>query len=112
MHLILLSVASPAAFCLAHVNQKNVFHGSLCVQGCSAFALHVDFHYWTHFYRAELGAGDSRCDRYRLVQVFRLDQVVAAELFLGLSERAVGDRGLAVAHPNRSRGRRLLEWVP
>src|SRR6267378_3504787 len=83
--------------------------GTSAFTNASWFALHVDFHYRSHFDRAELRAGDSRGNRNGFVQIFRLDEVVATELLLGLCERAVGHRRLAVADANRGRGRGLLE---
>src|SRR5262249_643785 len=52
-----------------------------------------------------------RGDLDGVVQVARLDQVVAAELLFRLRERPVGGRRLPVAHAHRRRGRRRLERV-
>src|SRR6266496_5179228 len=50
-------------------------------------------------------------DRGRLVQVLRVDDVVAAELLARLREGAVGRQGFAVADPDGRRGRDRLEGV-
>ena len=50
-------------------------------------------------------------DLDRLVQVPGLDQVEAAQLLLGLGERAVGGGHLAVAHPDGRGGLRRLQRV-
>src|SRR5882672_9732460 len=55
---------------------------------------------------------DARGDADRFVEVLGLDEVVPAELLLGLGEGPVGRDGLAVPHANRGRGSRRLEGVP
>src|SRR5256714_4574128 len=55
----------------------------------------------THFDGAEARARDLRGDGDGLVQIGRLDQVVAAQLLLRLGEGAVGSQALAVAHAHR-----------
>ena len=57
-----------------------------------------------HFDRPEPRAGDLRRDLDRLVEILAVDDVVAADLLLGLGERTVGGEHLAVAHPH---GRRV-----
>src|SRR5260370_16552 len=71
--------------------------------------LHVDLHYRTHFDRTELRARNPRRNGDRLIDILRLDQVVSAELLLGLREWAVSHHRLAVAHANRGRSRNRLE---
>ncbi len=53
---------------------------------------------------ADPGGRDPRRDRGRLVQVVGLDQVEAAEDFLGVRERAVGDQRLPVLDADRGGG--------
>src|SRR6266542_2541814 len=56
--------------------------------------------------------GRNACrDRGRLIQVLRVDDVVAAELLARLREGAVGRQGFAVADPDGRRGRDRLEGV-
>src|SRR5581483_2701343 len=50
-----------------------------------------------------------RCHAQRLVEIGGLDQEEAAELLLGLGERAVGDGSAAVAHLDRRGGARALQ---
>src|SRR5579872_1980236 len=64
-----------------------------------------------HLDRTVLGGGDLGGDADRLVQVLGLDQVVAAELFAGLGERAVRGQRLAVADPHRGGGGDRLQPV-
>src|SRR6266542_2060489 len=47
--------------------------------------------------------GDLRGYLDRVVQVWRLDQVKARQMLLGLGERTVGDQHLAVPHAHRRR---------
>ncbi|MFN8540918.1 MAG: hypothetical protein U0232_25995 [Thermomicrobiales bacterium] len=49
-------------------------------------------------------AGDLAGDGERFVEVVDIDDVVAAELFVGFGEGAVGDEALAAAHADASRG--------
>jgi hypothetical protein len=58
---------------------------------------------------AEPGVGDARCDLRRLVEIFRLDDVEAAERLAGLGERAVGGLRLATAYAHRRRRRDRME---
>jgi hypothetical protein len=50
--------------------------------------------------RSSRRAGKLRGDLDRLVEVLAVDEVVAADLFLGLGERAVGGERLAIADPH------------
>src|SRR3954469_15129518 len=61
------------------------------------------------FDRADLRGRDARGDLDRLVQIARLDHVETREALLGLGERSVGDRHLAVAHPHRRGARNGLQ---
>src|ERR1041384_5444079 len=57
-----------------------------------------------HLDRSNRRRRDLRGDLDRLVEIPRFDHVEAGEELLGLGERAVGDRDLAVAHAHRGRG--------
>src|SRR5262249_59659241 len=57
-----------------------------------------------HLDAAETRRRTARGGLDRLVQVPGLDQVISAELLLGLGERAVGGYNIAVADPHRGRG--------
>src|SRR5437016_465030 len=50
------------------------------------------------------GPRDPRRDLGRFLKIPGLDDVIAAKLLLGFRERPVGDRNLAVPHPDRHRG--------
>src|SRR3954453_5671859 len=63
------------------------------------------------FDRADLRGRDARGDLDRLVQIARLDHVETRETLLGLRERPVRDRHLAVAHPNRRGARYGLQCL-
>ena len=52
---------------------------------------------------SEAGRWDFRRNLNRLVEVFRLDEEVAAELLLRLGKRAIGGRDFTVLHPDRRR---------
>src|SRR6266545_2275810 len=69
------------------------------------------FHDRADLDRARPRRGDTCRDRRRLVQVLRIDDVVAAELFAGLGEGAVGRQRLAVADADGRGGRNRLERV-
>src|SRR3989449_9581433 len=58
--------------------------------------------------RAATGHGNPGRDGDRLVEIARIDQEVAAQLLLGLRERAVGHYPFALAYPDAGRrgGRR------
>src|SRR5689334_15655246 len=58
---------------------------------------------------AVLCARDSRRDLNGIVEVLRLDEIEAAELFLRFRERSVGRGDLAIANSNGGRGLRGLE---
>src|SRR5262245_34698951 len=60
---------------------------------------------------AELRARDAGRELDRLIQVPRLQQVVATQLLLGLGERAVRGREPALPHPDRGRRVRRLQGV-
>src|SRR5271166_2850420 len=74
-------------------------------------SLHVDLPDGPHFDRAVLRPRNPRGNRNRLVEIFRLNQVVAAELLLGFREWPVRHYRLAVAHANRGGRRGLLERI-
>src|SRR5450755_2191166 len=73
--------------------------------------LHVVDNDRPHLERTEARRRNPRRQRNGIVQVLGLDHVEAAELFLGLRERSVGDHSLLVAYPHRSRGRDGLQLV-
>ena len=52
---------------------------------------------------SEAGRRDFRRNLNRLVEVFRLDEEVAAELLLRLGKRAIGGRDFTISHPDRRR---------
>src|SRR5262249_20582347 len=58
---------------------------------------------------AQRGEGDTRSDPHRLAEIARLDHDHAAERLLGLHERTVGRRYLAVADLHGRGRRRELE---
>src|SRR4051794_36990312 len=62
-----------------------------------------------HLDRAALRGGDPRGDLGRLVQILRLDQVVAAQLLLHLRERPVRGQRLAITNADARRRRGRLE---
>src|SRR3989442_2092738 len=59
--------------------------------------------------RAATGHGNPRRDGDRLVEIARIDQEVAAQLLLGLRERAVGHYPFALAYPDAGRRGGRLE---
>src|SRR3989442_10946927 len=69
----------------------------------------VELHNRTNLDDAVLGAGNTRRHLDRVVEVLRLDEVVAAELLFRLDVRSVGRRELPVPHPDRGRGIGRLE---
>src|SRR5215211_300744 len=44
------------------------------------------------------------CNAHRLVEIFRVDYVVAAKLFARLGEWTISHQSLAVSHPHARRG--------
>src|SRR5262249_19035853 len=65
----------------------------------------------SHFDHASRGQRrDARRDRNRLVAVFALDQVVTAQLLLGLGERSVRDDGFAIFLANGDRAGDPVEF--
>src|SRR5215469_5637426 len=71
----------------------------------------ANLHDRADFDRSIARAGDLRGNGNRLIEVLRIDQVVAAELFLGFGKRAVGDERFAVADAHRGRSFSPLERV-
>src|SRR4029077_16893326 len=66
-------------------------------------------HQRTDLDRAQAGRRNPRRNCHRVIQIFRLDQVEAAQLFLGLRERSIGDQFLTIAHPDRGRLRHRMQ---
>src|SRR5438874_8361292 len=58
---------------------------------------------------ASAGGRNLGCPFQRFVQVRTVENVVAGELFFGLSERAIGHHRLAVVEPHRCRRRARLQ---
>src|SRR3954451_82263 len=50
--------------------------------------------------RTKAGAGNTRGDRKRGIEILGFDQVVPAELLAGFRERTIGGQGFAVTHPH------------
>src|SRR5580704_4542983 len=61
--------------------------------------------------RAPLRARNTRCDAESVIEIRRLDQVVACQLFGGLGKRTVGKQRFAIAYADRGRGRSGLQAV-
>src|SRR5262249_7187449 len=57
-----------------------------------------------------LGTGNASCDSDRVVEVRRVDQEEAAELFARFSERAVRHLALTFTDANAGRGRYRVQW--
>src|SRR6266550_4814816 len=72
---------------------------------------HLDVAHRTNLYAAGAGPGELRGDPDRLIHVPGFDEIKAAEDFLGFTERAVGDLGLAVADAHRFRCFHTLEHL-
>src|SRR5437763_4927389 len=64
----------------------------------------VQFAHGTNFDAADARRRNLRCELHRFVQILGIDQIEARELLLGLGERAIGHRYLAVAHAHRGCG--------
>src|SRR5919107_1264011 len=69
-----------------------------------------DLHHRPDLDRAPARSRNAGGDIDRFVQIRRVDQVVAAELFARLRERTVGYQPFAVPHPDAGRRRAQVEW--
>src|SRR5215831_1639565 len=65
----------------------------------------------TDFYRTNARQRPARRKGQGLVEIFDIDEHVAAEILARLSERPVGQEALAVAHPHRRSCRRRMKRV-
>src|SRR5207253_4352895 len=80
--------------------------------GCPRLArLTLDLHDGPDLHGPEPRRRDARRDADRLVEVLRLDQVVAADALRRLGERSVGHHPLPLPQAHRGRGRDRLERV-
>src|SRR5262249_24676491 len=68
-----------------------------------------DLHHGTDFDRAQARARNLCRDAYRLVEVFGVDQEVAAEVLARLGERTVSHEPFAFAHPDAGRRRGRMQ---
>src|SRR5580704_17347913 len=75
-----------------------------------ASKLHIQLPDGTHLDTSVVGAGAASRDFNRNVKVLRVHYVEPAELLLGLGERTVGGRGLAVTDAERGRIGECLSW--
>src|ERR1700738_5056558 len=75
------------------------------LRGGLAWALYE----WPHLDSAGAHGGDACGDGDGFVEVFGLDQVIAAELLARLGERTVGHEAFAVAHADAGGCRRRLQ---
>src|SRR5262249_52933814 len=69
-----------------------------------------NFHDGTNFDSAESCDRNAFSDLDRFVEIVRIDQVIAAELFVGLCEWAIGDESFAVADPDAGSRRGWMQW--
>src|SRR5918994_1310791 len=69
-----------------------------------------DFHHRPNLDRAPAHSRDAGGDIDRLVEIWSIDQVVAAELLARLRERTVGYQPFAVPHPDAGCRRAQVEW--
>src|SRR6266550_3455327 len=72
---------------------------------------HLDVAHRTNLDTAGASPGELGSNPDRLIHVLGFDQIEAAEDFLGFTERAVGDLGLAVADAHRFRRFHTLEHL-
>src|SRR5215470_11421425 len=70
-----------------------------------------DLYHRADFDRAKARAWDTPGDAYSLVEIFGVDQEVAAELFARLREGPVGHEPFAFSHPDAGRCRRRVQWA-
>src|SRR5712691_11597576 len=70
-------------------------------------ALLVKFHNWADLNRATRSRRNSGSHLDGLVEILAIEQIIAAQLLLGLSERTIGGQGLAIAYTHR-RGRACI----
>src|SRR5579872_7338559 len=85
--------------------------GSFGRSGMTAWPSVVVDHHRPHLDRTGLGAGNSRRNANRGVEVLGLDQIIAAELLAGFGKWAIGCEDLAVAHAHGGGRRRRLQSV-
>src|SRR5918998_2226324 len=69
-----------------------------------------DFHHRPDLDRAPTTTRYAGGNIDRFVEIRRVDEVVAAELFARLRERTVGYQPFAVPHPDAGRRRAQVEW--
>src|SRR6185436_9538564 len=62
-----------------------------------------DFHDRANLDCADASAWNALGNTDRLVEIFRIDQKISAQLFARFSERAVGDQAFTFANPNARR---------
>src|ERR1700730_5800113 len=77
-----------------HAGSSSLLIGAL--RGGLGWTLHEG----SHLDGARAHGGDACGDGDGFVEVFGVDEVIAAELFTGLGERTVGDEAFAVAYPD------------
>src|SRR6202790_4574842 len=78
-------------------SRENVSDTTCCILSIS-FLLLLEFHQWPNFNGATCGCGNLRGNLDCFIEVFAVEQVIAAELLFCLGERAIRRQRSAVAH--------------
>src|SRR5256885_6007819 len=91
------------------IARRSAIYTADKLRGGGEMSLCADRTYFHAALAASAGGGNLRCPFQRFVQIRTVENVVAGELFFGLSERPIGHHRIAVVQPHRCRRRARLQ---